>query len=354
MWKWINSFAQPSKSYQACNVLLPYFICLCVVCLPIGVVWGLAFAPTDYQQFDVYRIIYLHVPSATLSLTTYVAMATAAFVGLVWQWKSAFTTMIALAPVGAVITFISLVTGALWGKPTWGTYWFWDARLTSQLILLFLYVGVLALYSSFDDKQQGSKASAIMALVGVVNVPIIKYSVEWWNSIHQTASISKLDKPSMPPEMYIPLFISILGVAGFIGLVSLTRLKNELFKRDAHRPWVAEQIKYEQNHPTKLIPNRFYLVILTGLVFGLYIATAQGFKFDSWESFIDMNERGFFVWASYIIGFACMLVLYFQSAYEARLVRTSALKQIERIEKIQAARAAKKAKKQSELLAQAN
>ena len=350
MWKWINSFAQPEKAYGACNSLMPYFVTILCVCLPIGIVWGLVFAPTDYQQFEVYRIIYIHVPSATLSLSTYVAMAVAAFVGIVWQWRSAFMTMMALAPIGAVVCFISLFTGAVWGKPTWGTYWIWDARLTSQLILLFLYLGVIALYVSFDDKQQGAKASAIMAMVGVINIPIIKYSVEWWNTLHQAATISKLDKPSMPAEMAIPLVTAMLGMAGFIGTLTLIRLKNELIKRDSHRPWVADTLEAEALSPQAIIKPIWWAAILLLLGIASYFMYQQGAKFTSLDAFIDMGGRGFFVWLSFGVSLAVMLGLFMLSIGERKTILAQVQKQKDRIARIMAAKeakAAKAAKKQS-------
>tara|TARA_Y100001949_G_scaffold113600_1_gene96533 strand:+ start:79 stop:780 length:702 start_codon:yes stop_codon:yes gene_type:complete len=221
-------------------MLQPYFLWPGILCLIAGSIWGLAFAPQDYQQGDSFRIIYIHVPSAILSMSTYVAMAIAALVGIVWQWRTAFMAMIAMAPIGAVVTFIALFTGAAWGKPMWGTWWVWDARLTSELILLFLYLGVIALYGAFEDKQQAGKAAGVMALVGVVNVPIIHYSVEWWNTLHQGATISKFDKPSIAPEMLWPLLIALLGLALFIAAVTVMRMKNEIIRREYHRPWVKD------------------------------------------------------------------------------------------------------------------
>lgn len=247
MWKWLHPYAKPEKAYQLCSTLQPYFIIPGVLCLLVGCIWGLAFAPQDYQQGDSFRIIYIHVPSAILSMSTYMAMAVAALVGIVWQWRTAFMAMIAMAPVGAVITFIALFTGAAWGKPMWGTWWVWDARLTSELILLFLYLGVIALYGAFEDKQQGGKAAGVMALVGVVNVPIIHYSVEWWNTLHQGATISKFDKPSIAPEMLWPLLISLLGLALFIAAVTVMRMKNEIVRREYHRPWVKALASGELN-----------------------------------------------------------------------------------------------------------
>lgn len=248
MWKWLHPYAKPERAYQLCTTLTPWFMGTALVSLVIGTVWGLAFAPQDYQQGDSFRIIYIHVPSAMLSMSTYVAMAVAALVGIIWQWRTAFMAMIAMAPVGATMTFIALVTGAAWGKPMWGAWWVWDARLTSELILLFLYFGVIALYSAFEDKQQGGKAAGVMALVGVVNIPIIHYSVEWWNTLHQGATITKLDKPSIATEMLWPLLINLWGFALFIGAVTTMRLKNEIIRREIHRPWVqalAEQKEEE-------------------------------------------------------------------------------------------------------------
>lgn len=343
MWKWINSFAQPEKAYGACNSLLPYFFVLMCVGLPLGVIWGLAFAPTDYQQFDVYRIIFIHVPTASLSLTAYVSMAVAAFVGLVWQWRSAYMAMIAIAPIGIVVTFISLFTGAIWGKPTWGTYWFWgDARLVSQLILLFLYMGVLAIYSSFDDKQQGAKAAAVLAVVGVINIPIIKYSVEWWNTLHQTASINKLDKPSMPAEMAIPLVIAMLGMAGYIGTLAVLRLRNELIKRDSHRPWVGDLLASENATARAKIPMIAWFCIVVLLAFGFWQAFAQGFKFDDMTAFFDMGGRGLYVWLSYGVGVTCLMLLLLQSTTAHSRFCEQARKQIARKQQVQQLRAKKK------------
>jgi heme exporter protein C len=243
MWKWLHPYAKTEQSYQLCQTLLPWFSVVALCTLVPGLIWGLAFAPPDYQQGDSFRIIYIHVPSAILSMAAYSAMAIAAFIGLVWQVRTAFMAMMALAPIGAVVTFIALFTGAAWGKPMWGTWWVWDARLTSELILLFLYLGVISLYKSFDDKQQAGKAAGVMALVGVINLPIIHYSVEWWNTLHQGASISKFAKPSVAPEMLWPLLISILGLALVMSALFIMRLQNEILRREIHRPWVINLVE---------------------------------------------------------------------------------------------------------------
>ena len=242
MWKWLHPYAKTERAYQLCNTLLPWFAVSAAIALIIGTVWGLAYAPADYQQGDSFRIIYIHVPSAILSMGTYLGMAIAALVGLVWQWRTAYMAMYAMAPVGAMMTFIALTTGAAWGKPMWGAWWVWDARLTSELILLFLYLGVISLYKSFEDKQQAGKAAGVMALVGVVNLPIIHYSVEWWNTLHQGATISKFAKPSIADDMLWPLLINLLGFALFIGAVTLMRMKNEIIRRELHRPWVNQML----------------------------------------------------------------------------------------------------------------
>ena len=181
-----------------------------------------------------------------LSMSTYAAMAIMGFVGLVWQIRTCYMAIAAIAPVGAVMTFIALFTGAAWGKPMWGTWWVWDARLTSELILLFLYLGIIALYGAFDDKIQGGKAAAVMSIVGVVNLPIIHYSVKWWNTLHQGATITKFDQPSMAASMLWPLLINILGFGLLVGAFVCRRLQNEILTREVRRPWVKELLLKEE------------------------------------------------------------------------------------------------------------
>lgn len=245
MWKWLHLYAQPERSYQLASKLLPWFALSSIFTLAVGMVWGLAFAPVDYQQGESYRIIFIHVPAASLSMSIYMAMATASLVAMVWQIKLSDAAAAAMAPIGAVLTLIALITGSFWGKPMWGTWWIWDARLTSELILLFLYLGIIALHNSFEDKVLAGRAAGILTLVGVINIPIIKYSVEWWNTLHQGATISKLAKPSMPPEMLIPLLINILGFALLIGTLTLIRFRTEVMARNSMRPWVREMVAQE-------------------------------------------------------------------------------------------------------------
>jgi heme exporter protein C len=204
---------------------------------------GLVFAPPDYQQGDAFRIIYVHVPSAWLSLFAYVGMAVAAAIALIWRIKMGHAVAAASAPVGASFTILALVTGSLWGRPMWGTFWAWDPRLTSELILLFLYVGVMSLRSAFEDPARGDRAAALLALVGVVNVPIIHFSVVWWNSLHQGATVAKFGKPTMAASMLWPLLSMALGFMLFYGAVLCMRLQGEVLNRERQAKWVAEAIK---------------------------------------------------------------------------------------------------------------
>lgn len=240
MWKWLHPYADPQRAYQLAGKLLPLVSILALGLILTGTIWGLIFAPTDYQQGDSYRIIFIHVPAASMSMAAYMAMAVASFIGLVWQLKLADWAAASIAPIGAVITFIALFTGATWGKPMWGTWWVWDARLTSELVLLFLYLGVISLYASFEDKVLAARAAGILAIVGVVNIPIIKYSVDWWSSLHQPSTIKITEKSTMPTEMLIPLVINILGFGLMIGALTLIRFRAEILARNGMRPWVRE------------------------------------------------------------------------------------------------------------------
>ena len=242
MLKWLHPYAKSENLYRLSGKFLFWFALIGLITTSIGTVWGLAFAPADYQQKDSFRIIYIHVPVAILSMGGYLGMAISAFIGAVWQQRHADMMVIAIAPIGAVFTFLALLTGAAWGKPMWGAWWVWDARLTSELILLFLYLGVIALYSAYGDKKTGARAAGILAMVGVINLPIIHYSVEWWNTLHQGATITKFAKPSMDTSMLWPLLINIVGFGLLLAALSLMRLRNELLKHEGHRPWVRALI----------------------------------------------------------------------------------------------------------------
>lgn len=247
MWKWLHPYAKAETAYNLCYRLLPYFSWLAAITLIAGSIWGLLYAPSDYQQGDSFRIIYFHVPTAIWSMGAYTSMAICGMVGIVWQIKNAELAVYAIAPVGAAFTFLALVTGAVWGKPMWGAWWVWDARLTSELILLFLYLGVIALYNSFEDKRTAARAASILAIVGVVNVPIIHYSVEWWNTLHQGASITKFDKPSISPDMLWPLLLNIAGFLFILAAITCLRLANQILINDARRPWVKALVEKSAN-----------------------------------------------------------------------------------------------------------
>ena len=193
-----------------------------------GLYLGLFASPADYQQGETVRIMYVHVPAAWMALFCYVGLAISAAVGLIWKHPVADVAARATAPIGACFTFLALLTGSLWGKPMWGAWWVWDARLTSVLVLFFLYLGYMALNSAFDDPQRGSKASAILAMVGLVNVPIIKFSVDWWNTLHQPASIVRMDGPTIHPDMLWPLFLMIGAFTTYYLWVLMLRMRREL------------------------------------------------------------------------------------------------------------------------------
>ena len=207
-----------------------------------GLYLGMFVAPTDYQQGESYRIIYIHVPAAWMSLFIYMVLAISSGIGLIWRIRLADMFAAASAPIGASFAFLALVTGSLWGKPMWGAYWVWDARLTSELILLFLYFGYMALQASIEDQHIADKASGLLAIVGVVNIPVIHYSVEWWNTLHQSATIAKFDKPSIHIDMLIPLLLMVLAFKLFYAALVLVRARNEALLRDRNRRWVRELI----------------------------------------------------------------------------------------------------------------
>jgi heme exporter protein C len=219
---------------------MPWLSAATLILLVTGLVWGMGFAPEDVRQGNSFRIIYLHVPAAFLALAGYFLMASAGAVGLIWKMKLSYMVMKCAAPIGAAITFVALFTGAVWGKPTWGSYWVWDARVTSMLILFFLYVGVMALRNAFHSQEAGSKASAVLALVGTVNIPIIYKSVDWWFTLHQPSTIKLTSAPTMHPDMFQPLLVMILGFYCFYALALLLSVRVEILKRERKTAWVRE------------------------------------------------------------------------------------------------------------------
>jgi heme exporter protein C len=243
MWTWFYRLASPPFVYQVASAFMPWVLLAAGLMISVGLVDGLVFAPPDYQQGDAFRIIYVHAPSAWMSLFAYTTMALAGAIALIWRIKMGYAVAAAAAPIGASFTLLALVTGSLWGKPMWGTYWAWDPRLTSELILLFLYFGVMSLRQAFEDPARGDRAAALLAIVGVVNVPIIRFSVLWWNSLHQGATVAKFAKSEMPASMLLPLLAMLFGFTLFFGGVLCMRLRGEVLNRERQASWVREAIR---------------------------------------------------------------------------------------------------------------
>lgn len=233
-------YAAPPRLYALAGYALPWFAGLAVLLTLAGLAIGLVVAPTDAQQGEAYRIIFVHVPAAWMSMVIYVAMAFWAGVGLIFNARSAAMLALALAPTGALMTFLALWTGALWGKPTWGAWWVWDARLTSELILLFLYIGFMSLHAAIDDARRADRAAALLALVGVINVPIIYFSVKWWNTLHQGASVSLMSAPSMATVMLTGMLVMALAFWMYCLAVAAMRLRVILLERDLNAQWVRQ------------------------------------------------------------------------------------------------------------------
>lgn len=236
-------FAAPQPFYALAGRLWPWFAALATALTLVGLWIGFFIAPTDAQQGEGYRIIFVHVPTSQMSMFIYVVMAFWSAVGLAFNTRLSGMLTAALAPTGALFAFLSLVTGALWGKPMWGTWWVWDARLTSQLILLFLYLGFLALQSSIDDPRRADRAGAVLALVGVINVPIIYFSVTWWNTLHQGASVSMTRAPSMASTMLWGMLIMVVACWMYTIAIALYRVRSIILERERHAEWVRHAME---------------------------------------------------------------------------------------------------------------
>jgi heme exporter protein C len=237
--RWL-AYASPQHAYALAGHLAPWLLALSLVTTLAGLWVGFFVATTDHQQGEAYRIIFVHVPAAWLSMIIYVAMAFWAALGWVLNTRASALMARALAPTGALFTVLALWTGALWGKPTWGTWWVWDARLTSELILLFLYLGFMALQAAIDDPRRGDKAGAVLAIVGVVNVPVIYFSVQWWNTLHQGASISFKQAPTMATTMLLGMLLCTAGLWAYAAAATLLRLRSLVLERDIHTQWVSQ------------------------------------------------------------------------------------------------------------------
>jgi heme exporter protein C len=233
-------FAAPQRFHRLAGQLLPWCFVLASLLAVWGLYIGLWLAPTDAQQGEAYRIIFVHVPVAWMSMVVYLAMAGWAGVGLVFNSRLASMMACALAPTGALMTFLALWTGALWGKPTWGAWWVWDARLTSELVLLFLYIGFMSLHAAIDDPRRADRAAGLLALVGVVNVPIIYFSVKWWNTLHQGASVSLTKSPSMASTMLLGMLVMALACWAYCIAAALLRVRSIILEREDHTAWVQD------------------------------------------------------------------------------------------------------------------
>ncbi len=231
MASFLHSLASPARFQRLAARIMPVAALLALVLTGVGLTWGLVFAPPDYQQGDTVRVMYIHVPAAWMAMFCYAVMAALSASFLIWKHQLADLAARASAPIGACFTAVALITGSLWGKPTWGTWWVWDARLTSVLVLFFLYLGHMALVAAFDDRERGGRAAAILACVGAINLPIIKFSVEWWNTLHQPASVLRLDGPTIDASMLWPLLLTAAGFTALYIVLLLVRIRSELLVR---------------------------------------------------------------------------------------------------------------------------
>jgi len=239
----IYKYASPMTFYGLAGKLIPWFAWGAGILTVLGLYIAFFMAPTDFQQGEAYRVIFIHVPAAWMSMFIYIIMAFWSAVGLAWNTRLSFTMSRALAPTGAVFAFLSLWTGALWGKPMWGAWWVWDARLTSSLILFFLYVGIMALWSAIDDRRRSDRAGALLILVGAINVPIIYFSVKWWNTLHQGASVSLMKSPSMASIMLIGMLVLAIAAWFYAIATALTRVRGIILERERQTEWVKELLE---------------------------------------------------------------------------------------------------------------
>ena len=240
-----NKLGSPRWFYNMSRSWTMVFGVLAIILLAAGTIWGLAYSPADYQQGNSFRIMYIHVPTAIVAQSSYLMMGVAGVVLLVWRMKLADVLASAIVPLGFSLTLIALFTGAIWGKPTWGTWWVWDARTTSMLVLLFLFIGVGALRDAITSMETAGRACAILAVVGMINIPIIKYSVDWWLTLHQSSSFSLVEAPSMPPSMWIPLLLNVLGMYCFFGAVLTSLVRTGILKREENTAWVRDIVEHE-------------------------------------------------------------------------------------------------------------
>ena len=241
--------ANPARFMRLCRALLPWTATATILLFLIGLPLALVYAPADYQQGETVRIMYIHVPAAWMALFAYVAVAGASAALLIWRHPVADLVARAASPAGAAFALLCLATGSLWGKPMWGTWWVWDARLTSMLVLLFLYLGHMALLNAFEDPERGGKSAAVLALVGVINVPIIKFSVDWWNTLHQPASVFRMDGPTIQTDMLWPLLVMALAFKLLFATIVMLRARAELAARKLRLMQIARAVESAQATP---------------------------------------------------------------------------------------------------------
>lgn len=233
-------FASPKNFFIFTGKIIPWMWVLCGLTVSYGLVGALLIAPPDYQQGEAYRIIFLHVPCAIFSMALYTFTAMMSVIYLVWRIKIADILAKTAAPIGALMTFFALLTGSIWGKPMWGTWWIWDARLTSELILLFLYLGLISVRSAIPHKEKAAKVCAIIAVIGIIDLPIIHYSVNWWFTLHQKSTLLGLHKPNIAPSMLYPLLAMIVAFGFYVAANLLSRARTELLVREQNTDWVKK------------------------------------------------------------------------------------------------------------------
>ncbi len=241
-WTWFHRLGSPPHIYRLATRLTPWFAWPAALIIVAALYGGLVLAPPDYQQGDGFRMVYVHAPCAWMSLMVYTTMAVTSAVGLIWRMKVAYAVAASCAPIGASFTAAALMTGMLFGRPMWGTYWAWDPQLTFELVLLFIYLGYMGLRSSFDDPQRADRASAVLAVVGFIDVPIIHFSTTWWNSLHQAPSVLRFGKPTIALPMLIPLLMMLLGFTLYFVAILLVRLRGEILRRERSASWLREAI----------------------------------------------------------------------------------------------------------------
>jgi heme exporter protein C len=227
----LTNLANPTRFLELANAVLPWLAALTALTIAIGLYLAFFVAPPDYQQGETVKIMFIHVPSAWLAMWGYMLIAVAALGTLIWRHPLADVAAKAAAPIGATFTFLALVTGSLWGKPMWGTYWVWDARLTSMLVLFLLYLGLIALWQAIEEPGRAGRAAAILALVGAINIPIIKFSVDWWNTLHQPASVFRVGGSTIDPSLLIPLFVMLGGFTLLFATLHLIAMRAEILRR---------------------------------------------------------------------------------------------------------------------------